>query len=245
MLLKKLVDTVNRTYIVSDYLRAPDVYYYMDRVIDDINERLQTCFPTFSEWPEYCRRYNAQFGLPQPQDLPDHPQPPEPVVPDGDCPPDQPHLPGDPGLPPGRPLPPHNPYPSPYIPFPHPGPYYPYPHPFRPYYPWPYPGPRPLRPKDDTIYDVIPDKYLRSVVALGAALYFYTADEEGEQIAMDYQRRYEEQLFYMVRDYHALVPPESQNNTGGFIDFSYVREMGPWDLHPRGVVMRGDNSRIL
>ena len=207
MKLKTLVDTINRTYIQSDYIRQPEIYYYMDRVIDDINERLQTCFPTFSEWPEYCRRYNAQFGLPQPQDLPDHPQPPEPVVPDGDCPPDQPHLPGDPGLPPGRPLPPHNPYPSPYIPFPHPGPYYPYPHPFRPYYPWPYPGPRPLRPKDDTIYDVIPDKYLRSVVALGAALYFYTADEEGEQIAMDYQRRYEEWL----RRHEPEEPDDSEN----------------------------------
>ena len=46
MLLKKLVDTVNRTYIVSDYLRAPDIYYYMDRVIDDINANLQTKYPT-------------------------------------------------------------------------------------------------------------------------------------------------------------------------------------------------------
>ena len=48
MKLKTLVDTINRTYIQSDYIRQPEIYYYMDRVIDDINERLQTCFPTFS-----------------------------------------------------------------------------------------------------------------------------------------------------------------------------------------------------
>ena len=42
MEIKKLVDTINRTYISSDYLRQPDIYYYMDRVIDDINENLQS-----------------------------------------------------------------------------------------------------------------------------------------------------------------------------------------------------------
>lgn len=204
MEIKKLVDTINRTYVQSEYLRQPDIYYYMDRVIDDINEHLQACYPTFSEWDEYVEEYNRQF-----EPIPD------PPVNDSTCPPEQPHLPGEPGLPNPRPLPAYNPQ--------------------RP----------PRRPKDRTVYDVIPDKYLRSVVALGTALYFYTADEEGEQIAMDYQRRYEQQLFYMVRDYHMLVPPEFQNNTGGYIDFSYEREKGPWNLHPRGVVMNGVNSRIL
>lgn len=208
MQIKKLVDTINRTYVQSEYLRQPDVYYYMDRVIDDINEQLQACYPTFSEWEDYVNKYNKQFG-PIPTS--------EPI--DGECPPEQPHLPGEPGLPKDRPLPPKDPKCH-------------------------RPGNIP-RPKDRTIYDVIPDKYLRSVVALGAALYFYEADEEGEQIAMDYQRRYEQQLFYMVRDYHMLVPREFQNNEGGYIDFSYVREKGPWDLHPRGVVMDGIDSRIL
>lgn len=209
MQIKKLVDTINRTYVQSEYLRQPDIYYYMDRVIDDINTQLQACYPTFSEWEDYVRCYNRQFNP--------MPEPPEP--PEGECPPEQPHLPGEPGLPKDRPLPPHIPH-SPYYPF-------------------------PRRPKDRTVYDVIPDKYLRSVVALGTALYFYTDDEEGEQIAMDYQRRYEQQLFYMVRDFHMLVPPEFQNNTGGYIDFSYEREKGPCNLHPRGVVMNGVNTRIL
>ena len=49
MEIKKIVDYINRGYIASDYLREPDVYYFMDMVIDDINERLQANFPTFSE----------------------------------------------------------------------------------------------------------------------------------------------------------------------------------------------------
>ena len=200
---KKLVDTINRTYISSDYLRQPDIYYYMDRVIDDINENLQASFPTFSEWEDFVEEYNKQF-IPEPQDptqpIPE-PRPPRPE-----------HKLGSPK----------------------------FPHVYENQKLWADTG-----PKDRTVYDAIPDKYLRSVVALGTALYYYEADEEGEQIAIDYQRRYEQQLFYMVRDYQMLVPPMYQNNFGGYIDFSHERELGPHNLHPRGVVMRGYNSRIL
>lgn len=164
MEIKKLVDTINRTYIPSDYLRQPDVYYFMDRVIDDINERLQACYPTFTEWEDFVEVWNENF---------------------------------------------------------------------------------PDDPKDRTKYDVIPDKYLRTVVALGTALYFYTSDEEGEQIAYDYQQKYEQQLFYMIRDYLELVPEMFQNNEGGFIDFAYNREQKPKDLHPRGVVLNGYNTKVL
>jgi len=205
MRIKKLVDTINRTYVMSEYLRQPDVYYYMDRVIDDINEQLQSCYPTFSEWEDYVEEYNKQFGpLPEPEEAHE------------DCPPGQPHMPEFPG---------HIHKPTPPAHYIH-------------HFP-------PRKPKDRTVYDVIPDKYLRSVVALGAALYFFENDEEGEQIALDYQQRYQQQLFYMVRDFHALVPPEFQNNTGGFIDFSYERERGPLGLHPRGVVMRGKDNEVL
>ena len=99
--------------------------------------------------------------------------------------------------------------------------------------------------KDNTKYDAFPDKYLRTVVALGVAVKFYTRDEEGEQIALDYQNRYETALFKMVRDYHNQVPPIFQENSGGFIDFSFRREEGPVDLIPRGVVLRGDDTRVL
>lgn len=223
MQIKKLVDTINRTYVPSEYLRQPDIYYFMDRVIDDINEQLQACYPTFSEWEDYVEEYNKQFDpVPTPNDTEDHEPFPEPPI-------NPPH-PEPPRMHDSISVGPHQ-HSNMSI----------HPEPPRP----PYPGPVPRKPKDRTVYDVIPDKYLRSVVALGTALYFYTQDEEGEQIALDYQQRYNQQLFYMVRDYHMLVPPEFQNNTGGYIDFSYVREMEPWDLHPRGVVMRGNNTKVL
>ena len=58
MEIKKLVDYVNRSYIASDILRAPDIYYYMDLVIDDINDRLQSNFPTFSDWGNFVIAWN-------------------------------------------------------------------------------------------------------------------------------------------------------------------------------------------
>ena len=206
MEIKKLVDTINRTYVMSEYLREPDIYYYMDRVIDDINEQLQACYPTFSEWEDFVEEWNKQFEpVPTPEEQ------------DDTCPPAQPHMPEFPDHI-------HRPIPKSH------------PNHFNPFAP---------RPKDRRVYDVIPDKYLRSVVALGTALYFFTNDEEGEQIALDYQQKYNQQLFYMVRDYHMLVPPMFQNNTGGYIDFSYERELGPCNLHPRGVVMRGKDTEVL
>ena len=169
MEIKKIIDYVNRSFIASDYVREPDVYYYMDLVIDDINERLQATFPTFTEWGDFVDKWNKAV--------------------------DEQHL--------------------------------PYLH------------------RDNTKYDAFPDTYLRSVVALGTAVKFYTRDEEGEQIALDYQNRYEGALFKMQRDYLNQVPEYFQDNTGGLIDFSYVHEEAPEDLVPRGVVLRGKDTRIL
>lgn len=50
-------------------------------------------------------------------------------------------------------------------------------------------------------YDYIPDKYLRSVVAIGAAYYFYLTDEEGAESATEFGRKYYQNLFYMQRDH--------------------------------------------
>lgn len=167
MEIKKLIDYVNRTFIASDYLREPDIYYFMDLVIDDINERLQAKYPNFTGWIKFVQDWNSHVT-----------------------------------------------------------------------------DPRML--KDNTKYDVIPDEYLRTVVALGTATKFYTRDEEGEQIALDYQNRYERALFNMVRDYHIRVEPWFQDNSGGFIDFTANDEFkGPWDYTPRGVWLNGDNTRIL
>lgn len=166
MEINKIIDYVNRSFIASDRLRAPDIYYYMDLVIDDINERLQATYPNFTEWNDFVNKWNDNVTDPN------------------------------------------------FV-------------------------------KVNTVYDVIPDKYIRSVIALGTAVKFYTRDEEGEQVALDYQNRYEAALFKMVRDYHNQVPLMFQNNEGGFIDFSYNREEGPCDLVPRGVVLRGNDTRIL
>lgn len=212
MEIKKIVDFINRGYIASEYLRDPDVYYYMDLVIDDINERLQAKFPVFSEWKDFVAKWNAWIAGPNPipgEGMPERPEAPE-----------------------DKPKPPIHPNNSIY------GPH------LKPEWIGPQHD-RPMFLRDNTKYDAFPDKYLRDVVALGVAVKFYTRDEEGEQIAMDYQNRYEMALFKMVRDYHNQVPWYFQERTGGYIDFSYNREAGPWDLVPRGVVLRGEDTRIL
>lgn len=214
MEIKKIIDYINRGYIASDYLREPDVYYYMDMVIDDINERLQAKFPTFTGWVDFVAAWNARIAGPQPVPGEGFPEQPEqPVVPPKPPKPKRPAIPA-------------------------PIPFYP-PHPI---------GPIPIIPaklKTNTNYDAFPDEYLRTVVALGVAVKFYTRDEEGEQIALDYQNRYEAALFKMVRDYHNRVPWYFQDNTGGFIDFTYEEEMLPWDLRPRGVVLHGSDTEVL
>lgn len=186
MEIPKLIDYINRAYISSDYLRAPDVYYYMDLVIDDINERLQATYPTFTDWPKFVTMWNNAITMQGP-------------------------VPGEiPGMTQLRP------HPMPYL------------------------------MRDNTKYDAFPDKYLRDVVALGVATKYFTRDEEGEQVALDYQNRYERALFTMVRDYHIRVEPWFQNNSGGYIDFRYNREFdGPWNLVPRGVVTHGEDTKVL
>lgn len=75
-----------------------------------------------------------------------------------------------------------------------------------------------LTPLDPNNYTAIPDCYLRGVVAPGAALEFYSSDEEGEQVASKYYLDYEKAKAAMIRDYINLVPVEFQNNKGGYID---------------------------
>lgn len=182
MEIKKIVDYINRGYIASDTLRAPDVYYFMDMVIDDINERLQARYPTFTDWSDFVIRWNELVAGENPILSPDADEICECL-------------------------------------------------------------PKIIRTNSN--YDAFPDEYIRTVVALGVAVKFYTRDEEGEQIALDYQNRYEAALFKMVRDYHNRVPWYFQDNTGGYIDFSYNRERGPRGLHPRGIVLRGNDTRII
>lgn len=57
-------------------------------------------------------------------------------------------------------------------------------------------------------YQAIPDKYLRSVVVVGAAHKYYEVDEEGNVSAQMFAQDYQQQLFYMLRDYSLSIPTE-------------------------------------
>ena len=69
-------------------------------------------------------------------------------------------------------------------------------------------------------YNFFPDKYIRTVVTLGAAHYFYEMDEEGNTYDMSYADRYERNLFYMVRDYIEQVPEQYLDDETGSVVFS-------------------------
>jgi hypothetical protein len=59
-------------------------------------------------------------------------------------------------------------------------------------------------------YNAFPDKYLRSVVALGAAWYYYVADEEGSPTALQLGSDYNNHLLLMQRDMLYNVPLQYQ-----------------------------------
>ena len=70
---------------------------------------------------------------------------------------------------------------------------------------------------DEAVYDFFPDRYIRTVVALGAAHKFYTMDEEGTVYDEEFSRKYEESLFYMTRDYIDQVPEIFQSDSPGSV----------------------------
>ena len=57
-------------------------------------------------------------------------------------------------------------------------------------------------------YNFFPEEYIRNVVIKGAAYKFYVMDEEGIPTAQMFQYNYQDQLFYMLRDYLEYVPEE-------------------------------------
>lgn len=66
-------------------------------------------------------------------------------------------------------------------------------------------------------YNFFPDKYIRSVVIPGVCAKFYTTDEEGAQVAQQYQWDYKDNRFLMIRDYSANVPIEWRDRHQGFL----------------------------
>lgn len=57
VIIMNLRNYINRNFIVSEHLHPIDMMGYMDAVIDDINEDMQTTFPTFSEWADFCAEH--------------------------------------------------------------------------------------------------------------------------------------------------------------------------------------------
>ena len=51
MFYSKVIDLIRR-HLGDELVTEPELYNYIDRVIDDINVQLNTCFPTFTEFSE-------------------------------------------------------------------------------------------------------------------------------------------------------------------------------------------------
>ncbi len=67
-------------------------------------------------------------------------------------------------------------------------------------------------------YDFFPERYIRSVVCLGAAFKFFITDEEGAESAVKYEQMYQRGLYMMQRDFSRLVPLEFQAEDVGYLD---------------------------
>ena len=80
-------------------------------------------------------------------------------------------------------------------------------------------------------YNAFPDKYLRSVVVVGSAVKYYEIDEEGNASAQMFKQDYQQQLFYMLRDYSFSIPEEYREHQQGVIAISDK------DLNTPGLVM--------
>lgn len=79
----------------------------------------------------------------------------------------------------------------------------------------------------DPDYNVFPDKYIRSVLVVGAAYKYYITDEEGNATAQQYGAEYNQNLFYMERDYSFSVPEMYRESEQGFVD-NPDKDAGIW-----------------
>lgn len=89
-------------------------------------------------------------------------------------------------------------------------------------------------PTANDYYDCFPDRYIRSVVCIGVASKFYTMDEEGNISAEGYEAKYQQNLFYMVRDYVEHVPEFFRSDSTGSVrqaEERYVENHLPFDFH--------------
>lgn len=83
-------------------------------------------------------------------------------------------------------------------------------------------------------YAYFPDRYIRSVVVVGAAMRFYITDEEGGNPPPGYTAEYQGALFRMLRDYLHLVPEEWKAvDTAGTVQFNLTGAESEDDVDPR------------
>ena len=79
----------------------------------------------------------------------------------------------------------------------------------------------------DVDYNMLPDKYIRTVVVVGAAWYYYTADEEGAPAAQQYALEFQRGMFYMTRDMLYSIPVEYQaDDHQGMVQFDFNAQQG-------------------
>ena len=79
----------------------------------------------------------------------------------------------------------------------------------------------------DPDYNMFPDKYVRSVLVTGAAYKYYVTDEEGNNTAQQYGAEYNQNLFYMERDYSFSIPDIYREDNQGFVTDS-DKDVGIW-----------------
>ena len=77
-------------------------------------------------------------------------------------------------------------------------------------------------------YNFFPEEYIRNVVIKGAAYKFYVMDEEGIPTAQMFQYNYQDQLFYMLRDYLEYVPEEFKKDGYSAVRLWDVAWKEPW-----------------
>lgn len=76
-------------------------------------------------------------------------------------------------------------------------------------------------------YNLMPDRYIDTVLVLGAARHFYRVDEEGAVSAPVLDAEYGKNLFFMQRDYIHAIPEEYQDcSYNGSINHSERKTTG-------------------
>ena len=78
-------------------------------------------------------------------------------------------------------------------------------------------------------YSFFPEQYVRTVVIPGAATKFYIQDTEGMMAAPVFMQTYENNLFYMHRDFSERLPEEWQApDPQGFLSGTDDEQRGMW-----------------